>query len=89
MRALPLEFSSDQAAGSVGPVMCGPAFPVVTERARNGRFISPLGALVDFWTGKRLRGGQIITAQSPPDKIPVYAKAGSVMIGYPAPLRSE
>jgi len=85
MRALPLEFSSDQAAGSVGPVMCGRHYGTST----NGRFISPLGALVDFWTGKRLRGGQIITAQSPLDKIPVYAKAGSVMIGYPAPLRSE
>jgi alpha-D-xyloside xylohydrolase len=34
---------------------------------------------VDFWTGKSLNGGQIITAEAPLDRIPVYAKAGSII----------
>lgn len=33
----------------------------------------------DFWTGKRLEGGQEITRETTLDLIPVYAKAGSII----------
>ena len=33
----------------------------------------------DFWTGKKLTGGQTIDAQSPIETIPVYVKAGSIV----------
>jgi len=33
----------------------------------------------DFWTGKKLKGGQEITRQSPIDIIPLYVKAGTIL----------
>ena len=39
--------------------------------------------MFDFRTGKSLKGGQIITAEAPLDRIPVYAKAGSIVASGP------
>ena len=40
---------------------------------------------IDFWTGKRIRGGQRITAEAPLDRIPIYVRAGSIIpFGPPA-----
>ncbi|MDU1906598.1 MAG: glycoside hydrolase family 31 protein, partial [Dysgonomonas sp.] len=36
-------------------------------------------AWFDFWTGKEYAGGQIITADAPIDKIPVFVKSGSII----------
>lgn len=33
----------------------------------------------DFWTGKKMSGGQTITKETPLDIIPLYVKAGSVL----------
>ena len=33
----------------------------------------------DFWTGEKIKGGQIITAAAPIDKIPLFVKAGSII----------
>jgi alpha-D-xyloside xylohydrolase len=33
----------------------------------------------NFWTGKRLTGGQTIKADAPQDKIPLFVKAGSII----------
>jgi len=33
----------------------------------------------DFWTGKRFTGGQAIKTDAPPDKIPLFVKAGSIV----------
>jgi alpha-D-xyloside xylohydrolase len=33
----------------------------------------------DFWTGKRLNGGQSINTDAPLDKIPLFVKAGSII----------
>jgi alpha-D-xyloside xylohydrolase len=33
----------------------------------------------DFWTGEKIDGGQIITADAPIDKIPLLVKAGSII----------
>ena len=84
MRALPLEFSSDpQTRGVSDQFMFGPALlinPVTAEGATQRTLYLPAGGdWVDFWTGKSLKGGQIITAEAPLDRIPVYAKAGSIV----------
>ena len=34
---------------------------------------------IDFWTGKRVRGGQSINADAPLNRIPIYARAGSII----------
>jgi alpha-D-xyloside xylohydrolase len=84
MRALPLEFSSDGDARRVSDqFMFGPALlisPVTTEGATGRTLYLPAGNdWIDFWTGKRVRGGQSITAEAPLDRIPIYAKAGSII----------
>ena len=92
MRALPLEFSADPRAQEVSDqFMFGSALlinPVATERATQRTLYLPAGShWVDFWTGKRVPGGQTISAEAPLERIPIYAKAGSI-IPYGPPVES-
>ena len=89
MRALPLEFSTDPRAREVrDQFMFGPALlinPVTAGGATQRTLYLPAGASwVDFWTGKTLSGGQIITAEAPLDRIPMYAKSGSIVAFGPS-----
>jgi alpha-D-xyloside xylohydrolase len=84
MRALPLEFFSDPRAQAVSDqFMFGPALlinPVTAEGATHRSIYLPAGHdWVDFWTGKRISGGQTIDAEAPLERMPMYAKAGSVI----------
>jgi alpha-D-xyloside xylohydrolase len=84
MRALPLEFSSDAGAREVSDqFLFGPALminPVTTEGATQRKLYLPAGSdWVDFWSGKRVSGGQTIDAEAPLDKMPIYARSGSVI----------
>ncbi|HWF92892.1 MAG TPA: TIM-barrel domain-containing protein [Terriglobales bacterium] len=84
MRALPLEFSSDPKARDVSDqFLFGPALlinPVTTEGAAKRTVYLPAGSdWVDFWTGRRISGGESITAEAPLERIPIYAKAGSIV----------
>jgi alpha-D-xyloside xylohydrolase len=92
MRALPLEFSTDPRTREVrDQFMFGPALlinPVTTAGATQRTLYLPAGARwVDFWTGKTLSGRQIITAEAPLDRIPMYAKSGSI-IAFGPPVES-
>jgi len=89
MRALPLEFFSDQGAREVSDqFLFGPALlinPVFTEGATQRTLYLPAGHdWVDFWSGKTLSGGQTITAEAPLDRIPIYARVGSIITLGPA-----
>jgi len=84
MRALPLEFSSDPKTREISDqFLFGSALlinPVTTEDARQRSLYLPAPTeWIDFWTGKRLSGDQSITAEAPLDRIPIYAKAGSII----------
>ncbi len=84
MRALPLEFTSDAGARTVADqFMFGPSLlinPVSTEGAKQRALYLPAGSeWIDFWTGKRMQGGQSITADAPLDKMPIFAKSGSII----------
>jgi alpha-D-xyloside xylohydrolase len=84
MRALPLEFTSDPGARRVpDQFMFGPALlisPVTAERATERLLYLPAGSdWIDFWTGKRLSGGQSLNADAPLDRIPIFARAGSII----------
>ena len=84
MRALPLEFSSDPGARGVSDqFVFGPALlinPVTSEGMTQRQLYLPAGIeWVDFWTGKRMSGGQTITADAPLDRIPIYGRAGSIV----------
>ena len=89
MRALPLEFSSDPRARKVSDqFMFGSSLlinSVIAEGATQRSLYLPAGSnWVDFWTGKNVSGGQTITAEAPLERIPIYAKAGSVIPFGPA-----
>ena len=88
MRALPLEFTSDSGSRAVADqFMFGPSLlinPVTVEGATQRTLYLPAGTeWVDFWTGKRSGGGQTITAEAPLDRIPIYARAGSIVPAGP------
>jgi alpha-D-xyloside xylohydrolase len=89
MRSLPLEFTSDSRARRVSDqFMFGPSLlinPVTTKGATQRSLYLPAGTnWVDFWTGKNLTGGDIITADAPLDRIPIYVRAGSILPFGPA-----
>ena len=84
MRSLPLEFSSDKLASQISDqFMFGEALlinPVTKEGAKERTLYLPAGHdWIDFWTGKRVRGGQSINAEAPLNRIPIYARAGSII----------
>jgi alpha-D-xyloside xylohydrolase len=84
MRALPLEFPSDLKAREIpDQFLFGPALlinPVTSESATQRALYLPAGSeWVDFWTGKRTSGGQRMTAEAPLDRIPIYARACSIV----------
>jgi alpha-D-xyloside xylohydrolase len=84
MRSLPLEFTADPGARGVSDqFMFGAALlinPVATAGATQRTLYLPAGSdWIDFWTGERVKGGQIITAAAPLDRMPIYAKSGSIV----------
>jgi alpha-D-xyloside xylohydrolase len=49
-------------------------------RSKTREVYLPAGAAwVDFWTGKTLAGGAVIVAAAPIDRIPLFARAGSIL----------
>jgi len=84
MRALPLEFPSDPGSRAVADqFMFGSALlinPVTTKGAQQRSVYLPAGNnWIDLWTGKTANGGQMITAEAPIERIPIYARAGSIV----------
>lgn len=83
MRPLVMDFQNDP---NVYPItdeyMFGPSLlvaPVTTAGAATRQVYLPRGLWYDFWTGRPVQGGQMITAAAPYDHIPVYVRAGSVI----------
>ncbi|HWF66126.1 MAG TPA: TIM-barrel domain-containing protein [Acidobacteriaceae bacterium] len=63
--------------------MFGPAFlvsPVWKEGAtRRDVYLPAAAAWYDFWTGKRLAGGQDLTVAAPLETLPLFVRAGSIV----------
>jgi alpha-D-xyloside xylohydrolase len=84
LRALFMDFPGDP---NVLPLtdeyMFGPAFLVapITQQATTQRKVYlPAGAdWYDYWTNRRYKGGQEITADAPIDTLPLYVRAGSIL----------
>ncbi|HET6254976.1 MAG TPA: glycoside hydrolase family 31 protein [Puia sp.] len=83
MRALAFDFRTD---AQVYPIrdqyMFGPAFlvnPVTVAGVRTRKVYLPAGAWYDFWTGKRLDGGQTVDAAAPVERMPLFVRAGSIV----------
>jgi alpha-D-xyloside xylohydrolase len=85
MRALPLEYPNDVKVRNISDqFLFGPSLLInpITEAGATTRAVYlPAGsAWFDFWTGKKSEGGQTIQAEAPIDRMPIFAKAGSIVV---------
>jgi alpha-D-xyloside xylohydrolase len=89
MRALFMDFPNDpNVAGLTDQYMFGPAFLVapVTDQGQTSRKVYlPAGSdWYDWWTNRKIAGGQWIDAAAPIDRIPLFVRAGSIVpLGAP------
>jgi alpha-D-xyloside xylohydrolase len=62
------------------PMAYGPGSAPLAHRPRTRSVYLPAGSdWYDLWTDRRLRGGQDIQAEAPPERIPVFVRAGSIV----------
>jgi alpha-glucosidase len=53
--------------------------PVVTPRTSHRSVYLPEGGWVDYWTRKRVRGGDFVEASAPLDIVPMFLREGSIV----------
>jgi alpha-glucosidase (family GH31 glycosyl hydrolase) len=58
--------------------------PVLEAGAREREVELPRGRWIDFWTRERVSGGRRVAAAAPLGRIPVWVRAGSILVTYPA-----
>jgi len=58
--------------------------PVLDEGARTREVALPRGDWIEAWSGERVRGGGEVLVPAPRDTIPVWVRAGSIVVTYPA-----
>jgi alpha-D-xyloside xylohydrolase len=89
MRALFMDFPGDQTAATLNDeYMFGPAFlvaPITQQGATSRKVYLPAGSdWYDWWTNRKISGGQWIEAAAPIDRIPLFVRAGSIVpLGAP------
>jgi alpha-D-xyloside xylohydrolase len=81
MRPLFFDFAGDKNCAEVDDqFLFGPDLlvaPVLQSKVSKRKVYLPAGATwTDAWTGKKFKGGQTITADTPLEKIPLYLKNG-------------
>jgi alpha-D-xyloside xylohydrolase len=83
MRPLVMDFREDLRAQNIGDqFLFGPAImvnPVTEPRATTRHLYLPKANWFDFWTGETTQGGKAIEAAAPMERLPLYAKAGSIL----------
>jgi alpha-D-xyloside xylohydrolase len=89
MRAMEMDFGYDENVKNIGDqYMFGPSFlvaPVYRYKARTREVYLPKSCgWYDFYSGKYFSGGQVIEAEAPYERIPLFVKEGSVIPVGPA-----
>ena len=84
MRALVMDFEKDVKVNNVSDqYMFGPALmvcPVSKYEARSREVYFPESTgWYDFYSGKYIRGGQMLNVEAPFEKIPLYVREGSII----------
>ena len=84
MRGLAMDFPADRRVRGIGDqYMFGPALlvcPVAAYKAREREVYFPAGAgWYDLASGEFIPGGQRLTVPAPYERMPVFAKAGSIV----------
>ena len=65
----------------------GPALwvaPVLDDEAREREVALPRGEWIEAWSGCSVRGGGETVVDAPLERIPVWVRAGSIVVTYPA-----
>lgn len=87
MRPLVLEYPKDASTRNLNDeFMLGSrllAAPVVEQGQRKKLVYLPEGVWYDYWTKKRIEGGQWIVADAPLETCPLYVKEGAVLPKFP------
>lgn len=94
-RALVMDFANDKKALDINDeylfgksiLVCPVTSPMYSKdrkedfsTVKSRDIYLPAGAAwYDFWTGKKLKGGQNLTRETPIDIMPLYVKAGSIL----------
>jgi alpha-D-xyloside xylohydrolase len=95
MRGLFMDFGADPKVADIrDEYMFGPALLIapVTEQGVTSREVYlPAGAeWYNFWTKKRLKGGQTVKVAAPIDTLPIFVRAGSILpLGAPVESTNE
>ena len=83
MRGLAMDYPTDSRVLDIGDQwMFGPALmacPVSEYKARSRSVYFPQGGWYDFYSNKYIEGGQTLTVDAPYERIPVFARAGSIL----------
>ena len=58
--------------------------PVLEQGATQRRVYLPRGEWLDYWSRAEVTGGRELSVPAPPDRIPVWVRAGSILVTYPA-----
>lgn len=58
--------------------------PVVDDGARERDVRLPRGEWIETWSERRIAGGGEVVAPAPLEQIPVWVRAGSIVVTYPA-----
>lgn len=88
MRGLVMDFPQDKRARDINDqYMFGPAFlvaPVYRMGATSRPVYLPAGVdWIDFYTGKKFSGGQSTVSNAPLGRMPLFVKAGSIVVTGP------
>jgi alpha-glucosidase (family GH31 glycosyl hydrolase) len=65
----------------------GPALwvaPVLEDAAREREVALPRGEWIETWSGRRVLGGTEVVIDAPLERIPVWVRAGSIVVTYQA-----
>jgi len=89
MRGLVMDFATDKKTWGIDDeYLFGPALlvaPVTEFKARRRKVYLPAGSTwYDFYTGRRVDGGQVITAIAPYERMPLFVRSGSIIPIGPA-----
>lgn len=57
--------------------------PVLDDGAREREVLLPRGDWIEAWSGRRVRGGVEVVAPAPLHQIPLWVRAGAIVITYP------
>ncbi|MGA2928046.1 MAG: TIM-barrel domain-containing protein [Solirubrobacteraceae bacterium] len=58
--------------------------PVLDDGAPEREVALPRGEWIETWSGALVRGGTEVVVQTPLERIPVWVRAGSIVVTYPA-----